>query len=337
MFCAPASALQIFKTGNLNDFVTTTKPAVCLAGGGSDDGWAQGWNYLLQQSRGGDIVIIRTDHERGGYESWIYNDDDHHGFPKVNSVTTLSIDGPSDVDHPEVIAAILHAELIFFAGGDQNTYVQWFLNSRLTKAINYMTYVKKVPIGGTSAGMALLAGIDYTGKYPSPRDHQSNVSSGDVLQDPTGYFVDLDQRVITAPFLENVITETHFSQRSRQGRIVGFMARAIYNHYTDIDFKNIKGIAADEETAVCYDQMGAAKIYGQGSVFFLRGLTSPERIQDGRSLDWDSDGQAVSTYVISAKNHGATFDLKLWTGFGGRQEFWSVDGQNEDVPILIRH
>lgn len=336
LFVSTSFGLQIFKTGNPTDLVTSTKPAVCLAGGGSDDAWAQGWNYLLRQSGGGDIVIIRADQERGGYESWIYNDDDHHGFPKVNSVSTISIENAADANHADVVDTILKAELIFFAGGDQSTYIDWFLNSKLTKAVNYMIHSKRIPVGGSSAGMALLAGIDYTGKYPSPRDQHSNVSSDDVLKDPTGYFVDLDPRVLTAPFLKGVITDTHFSERSRQGRLVGFMARAVYNKYPDMNFKNIKSIAADEDTAVCYNPTGVAKIYGHGNVFFLRGLSQPERVQVGLSLDWNADGNAVSAYVISGQNNKASFDLRSWTGFSGRQEFWSVDGQNEDAPILIR-
>lgn len=332
-----AWSIQIFKTGNSQDKLTQTSQAVCLGGGGDDDAWGDGWNYLLQKSGGGDIVIIRADQSRGGYESWIYNDEGQHHFPKVNSVTTLSFERPSDANRPEVIDAILKAEFIFFAGGDQSLYINWFQGTKLVQAINYVVQTKKIPIGGTSAGMALLAGIDYSGRYPSPRDQYSNVSAEDVMKNPTGKFVDLDRTVITAPYLNNVITESHFSQRDRQGRVMGFMARAVYNQYQNVHFKNIKAIAADEGTAFCYNDKGIGKAFGDGDVFFLKGNKPIERIQKNHALDWFDQGEAISTYILSGKNQSAIFDLKSWTGQNGTEESWSVNGADENAPVVTRH
>lgn len=332
-----AWSAQIFRTGNSQDLLTATNQSVCLAGGGSDDAWAGGWSYLLRQSGGGDIVIIRADDRQGGYESWIYNDDDHHQFPKVNSVTTLLIEKASDANRPDVVNAILKAEMIFFAGGNQSIYIDWFNGSKLAAAVNYVMQTKKIPIAGTSAGMALLAGIDYSARYFSPADQESNVTAEDVMKNPTAKFVDLDRRVITAPYLSNVITESHFSQRDRQGRIMGFMARAVYNDYQNINYKNIKAIAADEGTAVCYNDKGIGKVFGDGSVFFLKGNKQIERIEKNKSLNWYDQGDAISTYIISGKDSSAVFDFKSWTGYGGVQESWAVDGRNENDPVVTRH
>ena len=117
---------------------------------------------------------------------------------------------------------------------------------------------------------------------------------------------------------------------------MGFMARAIYNRYNDIQFNSIKGIAADEDTAACYGMSGVVKVFGQGNVFFLKGQRDPERLQNHHSLDWNGDGEAVSTYVVSASHAEARFNLKTWSGIGGTQEFWAVHGVNEEIPILIR-
>lgn len=336
LFSVNAYSLQIYRTGKAQDITPTTQSAVCLAGGGSDDGWAQGWNYLLQQSGGGDVVIIRADGRRGGYEKWIYEDEGRHQFPNVNSVTTLVIEKPQDANQADVVKSILNAELIFFAGGDQSYYINWFDQSKLAEAVNYMIYAKKTPVGGTSAGMALLAGIDFSARYPSPRDQVSNISSEDVMNDPTGYFVDLDRRVITAPYLRQVITDTHFSERNREGRLVGFMARAVYNNYQDINYKNIKAIAADENTAACYGSDGLVKVYGSGHVFFLKGNLSIERIQNKQSLDWYQNGDAVLAYAIHGKQNSAVFDLKSWTGVGGQIQSWSVNGQDANAPYFSK-
>ncbi|MFZ3231695.1 MAG: cyanophycinase [Pseudobdellovibrio sp.] len=332
-----AWSLQIFKTGSSIDKITNTKQAICLAGGGSDDTWADGWKYLLEQSGGGDVVIIRADGQRGGYESWIYNDEENHNFPKVNSVTTLSFESSKDGNQDAVVRAILNAELIFFAGGDQSLYINWFRDTKMFQVMNYMMHVKKIPVGGTSAGMALLAGIDYSARYASPTDNESNVSSADVLNNPTGFFVDLDRTVFTAPYLGQVITDTHFSQRSREGRLVGFMARAVYNNYDNINFKTIKAIASDEDTAFCYNSSGYGKVFGVGNVFFLKGNRPIERIKKNSSLDWFGQGLAIKSYVISAQNQSARFNIDTWVGLGGHEELWAVNGVNGATSVLERH
>ncbi len=328
---------RIYITGNATDVVRTTTQSICLAGGGSDDAWASGWKEMLTKANGGDVVIIRADGNRGGYEDWIYNDPDMHGFPKVNSVTTLSFRRAQDVNEAGVEDKILKAEMIFFAGGDQSKYVDWFRGTRMMSAVEYMMNVKKVPVGGTSAGMALMAGIDYAAHYSSPSKKSSMVTAMDVLKDPTGIFVDLDRTVLTPPFMNQVVTESHFSQRAREGRLVGFMARAVYNNYGDVTVNNIKGIGADEGTAVCYDGAGKARVHGAGNGFFLKGNSPIERIQAGAGLDWFAQRQAVSAYVMDSSNSAAEFDLTTWTGTGGRSEFWYVDGSDPLNPVFGRN
>ncbi|MBV2168725.1 MAG: hypothetical protein KUL82_08465, partial [Bdellovibrio sp.] len=164
----PAYAVRIHTTGSTTDISTSTNPLICLAGGGSDNRWGQGWRAMLEASGGGDIVIIRSDGQRGGYEPWIYNDEGENGFPRVNSVKTITISRARDANRADVERMILNAELVFFAGGDQSRYINWFRNSRLIKAVDYVMRTKRIPVGGSSAGMALLAGIDYRADLPSP-------------------------------------------------------------------------------------------------------------------------------------------------------------------------
>ncbi len=326
------AGLKIYRTGNAIDVKTPSSQSICLAGGGLDDEWADGWRFLIRQSGGGDVVVIRADGSRGGYEDWIYNDPDRHQFPKVNSVTTISIADAKDANRTDVEQLILNAELVFFAGGDQSLYIDYFRGSKLLSAVEYVMNVKKVPVAGSSAGMALLADIDYASHYGSPLKKNSIVTALDVINEPTGTFVDLDRTVLKAPYMNQVITDTHFAQRAREGRLTGFMARAVYNNYSDVSWSNIKGIGADEGTAVCYDSTGIAKVFGAGNAHFLKGNAPIERITAGHTLSWLAGGKAVQAYVI----HGtigteptASFDLKSWTGSGGRSEFWFIDGANE--------
>ena len=287
---------------------------------------------MLSRSSGGDVVVIRADGRRGGYEAFIYNDDGNHGFAVVDSVTTILIESAADANNTQVDTLIRNAEMLFFAGGDQYRYISWFRNSKVESATEYLLNSKKVSVGGTSAGMALLAGIDYTARYNSPDPQKDLVDSIDVMKNPTGTFVDLDRSVINTPIMNNVITDTHFSQRDREGRLVGFMARADYN-WSDVSYGSIKAIASDEGTAVCIDKNDVGKVYGSGYGFYLKGNKAIERIQSGKSLDWYGAKQAVKTYVVRGSDAGAgSFNMNTWSGTGGSLEYWYVDGQVESNP-----
>jgi cyanophycinase-like exopeptidase len=221
---------QIFITGKAQDVSPDTNQLICLAGGGDDASWSAGWRKLLLSANGGDVVIIRADGRRGGYEEWIYNDSEKLNFPKVNSVRTLLLNNTDDANSKEAVNIIQNAELIFFAGGDQSVYIKLLSHSKLLSTIEFMINSSNISIAGTSAGMALLAGTSYTANYSSPTDKNAMVTSADVLKDPTAQFVDLKKDFLVLPFMKNIITDTHFSQRERQGRLVGFMARAVYNN-----------------------------------------------------------------------------------------------------------
>ncbi len=336
-FALPSSALQIFTTGHLTDIVTQPKQIVCLAGGGSDNLWSAGWKALLKASHGGDVVIIRADGRRGGYESWIYDDEDNLDFPRVNSVSSIVIENAQDANSTEVVNLILKSELIFFAGGDQSLYVEWFKNSKLIQAVNERVLNHKIPVAGTSAGMAILADIDFAARFDSPNPNNNLVTTEDVLKNPTGHFVDLDRSVLTPDYMKNVITDTHFSEREREGRLMGFLAKALTNNYPQTSYQNLRGIGADEGTAFCYNRKGQGRVFGAGSVYFLNLNSFPERLEPNYSLNWLNEQNAVTSYVIHGEQSAsAGFDLKTWTGYGGRIESWWVDGSDPDQPAFYR-
>lgn len=301
-------ALSIYRTGNLQDVVTKTEQVNCLAGGGDDNLWVDGWKYLLRSSGGGDVVIVRTGGESGGYESWIYDDSENQGLPKVNSVTVLSVENRLDANDPRLANVLRHAELIFFSGGDQNLYITWFRKTALEYEVYRAIRRRQVPVGGTSAGMALLAGIDYRARYDSPSTG-GMVTSEDVLNDPTADFVDLDSRVIIGPDLGRIITDTHFSQRDRHGRMLGFLAKALVDE--NLNPAALHGIAADEGSAFCYNSDGIGRVYGPGAVYFFAPQSRPEVLKSGKPLTWSKDSGGVRVDVLSQNNY--LFDLKTWS------------------------
>jgi cyanophycinase-like exopeptidase len=343
-----AYGADIYRTGNPRDSNIRGEFGTCLAGGGLDTEWSEGWKYLLEKARGGDVLIIRADNKRGGYENWIYYDEDQLNFPKVNSVTTIVIKNKNDANSPKVLKAILKASVVFFAGGDQSLYVDRLSQSKFQKTLNQRLKDKLIAIGGTSAGMAYLGGIIYSSNFDSPKGDGSLVTSEDVMKNPMGKFVDLKKATQPLPFMDNVVTETHFFARKREGRIVGFMARAVANKYPEVNFNSIKGIAADEGSALCFDEFGKGQIFGAGNVFFLKGNTPIESLENKilmtesapiykkeNALNWNGNGEAVHVYVIAgSKSAQSIFNMQTWTGFGGQEQFWSVDGTLETSPRL---
>lgn len=327
LLLSDAALAKVYQTGSLTNVTPQTQPVLCLAGGGSDDLWVDGWKKLLNAANGGDVVVIRPNSGKGTYDKWIYQDGNNNGLPKVNSVTTIDLAKASDAFEASAVQAVQNAELIFFDGGDQSIYLNYIEGSPLEVALNQALHVRHTPMGGTSAGMALLGGIDFTARYPVSK-RVGGVTATYAMNDPTAQFVDLDRNTLVPPFMSQIITETHFSQRGRQGRLMTFMARAVYNNYGDINFSNIKGIAADEGTAFCFDTTtGLGKVYGTNSVYFTIGNAPIERITPGAGLDWFAQRQAVKVYSIPAsQNATASFDISTWTGIGGQQKYWYVDG-----------
>nr|MDQ6890018.1 Type 1 glutamine amidotransferase-like domain-containing protein [Bacteroidota bacterium] len=161
----PAS-LEII--GDTADVVTETRSGVALVGGGGDVNSAFKW--MISRSGGGDVVVI-TASGNADYNKDIYE------LGGVNSVETLNITSRDLGDNDTVANTIRNAEMLFIAGGDQSRYMNFWRGTKTQAAINYLLNVKKVPVGGTSAGCAILSGIYYSGE-------EGSVVSDEVLNNP---------------------------------------------------------------------------------------------------------------------------------------------------------
>lgn len=312
----------VFRTGNPTDVTTENNFLACLAGGGDDDGWGRGWKSLLESTNHGDVVIIRADDERGGYEDWIFNDTSSLNFPKVNSVTTIVLNSKNDGNDPKIIDLIKKAELVFFAGGDQSDYIDLLKGTAVEALIQARVDQFNLSIAGTSAGMAIMGEFEFGAHYPSPRDEESNVNALDVLLNPMGIFVDIQKSIIRLPFLNKTITDTHFSQREREGRLLGFIAKTML---IENDF--INGIGADEETALCYNQNGMGQVFGIGNVYVIIPETYPQ-------LDVDQSLLFKASKVLRLKNNDK-FDFNLWNSLDAQIEYWKIEKINNQ-PQLIK-
>lgn len=303
-------------TGNNTDVTTNTTFGVCMMGGATESDNAMIW--LLEKANGGDVLVLRSSGS-DGYNDYFYS---QLGVA-VNSVETLVISSVAGATNPYVLNKIANAELIWFAGGDQFNYLSFFKNNEAETLLNNHINVKKAPIGGTSAGMAILG--DY---YFSAQN--GSVTSAQALTNPFATNMILGGNdFLEVPFLENTITDTHYDNPNRKGRHTAFLARMTQT----LNARSF-GIAANEYVAICFGTNGKAYVYGdfpnyQEHAYFLQtncDSVFPEVMSANTSLTWSNNGQAVKVYKVPGTNTGVNyFDLSDWqSGSGGTWENWSV-------------
>ena len=316
-----------YLTGSATDIVTSPSGGVCLMGGATEDDNAMKW--FLQRANGGDILVLRATGSNG-YNSYLYS-----GLGvTVNSVETIVCNNALASSDPYVIQKIQQAEAIWFAGGDQWTYINYWRNSPVDSAINQAIQQKNIVIGGTSAGMAIQ------GKYYFSAQN-GTATSATALSNPFNSLVTVDSSAfINNNFLANTITDTHFDNPDRKGRLVTFLARI----HTDYGVY-ANAIACDEYTAVCIDTNGIARVFGghptyDDNAYFIQSnceltIQSPENCSSGNPLTWNLGGLALKTYQIKGDITGSkTFDLNTWqTGTGGIWYNWYVsNGSFNEQP-----
>jgi cyanophycinase-like exopeptidase len=304
-------------------------PGVLLIGGAEEgrSGEDAATRWFLNRARGGDYLVLRSD-GIGSQADWIC--ENYREF--VKSAAELSIDSRDAANDPEVIRYIRQADALFIAGGNQNEYEDYWEGSAVEDAVNELINQKKVPVAGTSAGMAILG--DY---YYSPA--HDGVLSSEILNDPFHHNTKDIYRsdFIRVPFLNHVITDTHLDRldddqtETRYGRLFGFLARIV--HDTD-NRQPVYGIGLEEGAFVAIDENGMATVFGNGTTrgqdaYFLQAMgTAPEQIQPGQPLIWNNDGQAVKVYCIAGTSQGSgRFDLNNWSkAAGGSWEYWFTTG-----------
>lgn len=305
-------------TGSAQNVQTNPSGGICVMGGATEHDEAMKW--FLQRANGGDILVLRASGSNG-YNDYLYSD---LGV-MVNSVETIVCNNSNASNDPYVINKIAQAEAIWFAGGDQWNYVSYWRNTPVDSAINAGLEQRNIVIGGTSAGMAIQGQYYFSAQNGS-------ISSTTALGDPYGSTVAIEH----APFIHNpqlaeVITDTHFDNPDRSGRLITFMARM----RTD-DGIVPKAIACNEYVAVCIDPSGTASVYGdypnyQEFAYFLQlnceeENNTPETCVAGNPLTWSVNNNAVKAYKVPGTMNGAnTFSLVDWsTGSGGEWQSWYV-------------
>ncbi|MBC7974043.1 MAG: pre-peptidase C-terminal domain-containing protein [Myxococcales bacterium] len=287
---AVPSGLTAALVGNSGDrCVTPSEPGLLLMGGGSDVD-AAFTGRIKPRLQGGDIVVLRTTGSDG------YNDY-FLGLMAPDSVETLIVDTVAKANSAYVEWAVRTAELVWFAGGDQSDYLNQWRGTRLEAAVKHVRDAGGL-IGGTSAGLAVLGDVIYD------PDNVTAVISSQAVLDPCGPTMLLTERFLELPAMQGVITESHFRQRDRMGRLLAFMARIGGAASLTPNRQPITAIAVDEATSLFVDKNGRGTVDGAGSVYVLREDAGTQRTQVscGRPIVYNG----VRRTRLTA---GGTFDL----------------------------
>ncbi len=319
--CTLPPGVDLGRVGSATPKPSTTTPGLVLMGGGVDVDEAMRW--LIARAGGGDMVVLRST-GGAGYNNYL------SGLGGLNSVQTLLVDTAAEGNDACVAQTIREAGALFIAGGNQADYVRYFKGAAVGGAINHLLTVKRAPVGGTSAGMAILGQLYHPGGAPED-------ASG--LLDPSR--TEVGQNFLNAAWLRNTITEPHFTAGTtgavgtvanpkRPGRVTAFLAQMLLSQ--GVTWPEARAIAVDDDTAVAIADSGVAQVFTfpgrSGNALFIRPTAAPERLVAGSPLTWNAAGLALSVSEVPGTPSGTnTFDLSAWRSTGGTpRHWWVVDG-----------
>ena len=312
--------------GSVNSASVSPAAGLLLAGGAEagSTGELAATGWFLQQADGGDYLVLRSG-GIGGQAAWICD----QFADAVASAAELSVDTRAASGQPEVLQHIADAEAVFIAGGDQRVYVDVWQGTGVQAVVN--AHMQSAPIGGTSAGMAVLGWSYYAPTGPG-------VLSSQILDDPYHSFTagmghgDFLQHQL----LERTITDTHLDREhgtageNRYGRLFALLARTVADRDGQLP---TFAIGAEEGAFLAVDAAGLALAFGNGAkagadIYLLQSNGAvPETITPETSLIWDRDGAAVKAYRLSGTPGGSgAFNLGDWlSATGGEWLNWYTD------------
>jgi cyanophycinase len=288
---------RYFRAGNTPDRAAHPDAGFALMGGGSDLDDAFG--FLCRRAGAGDFLVLRA-----------AGDDEYNRYIQklcpLNSVATIILPSRAAAEDRFVAEKIREASGIFIAGGDQANYINFWMGTPVQNALNDAIR-RGVPIGGTSAGLAVMGEYAYTAQGDKPDD--PNLDGRTALADPFGERITLVRGFFEIPVLKGVITDTHFAKRNRMGRLLVFLARL-----KEPDGKpasspglRIRGIGVQERTAVLLETDGGATVVGRCCAYFIDDGNAEGAVEKGKPLTF-------GPFNVQKVAPGHSFDLKEWRG-----------------------
>lgn len=240
-----------------------------LMGGGDRNVDALKW--FIEKAGHGHLVILRAS------QSTSIADELYKDVGGVTSAETFVFSNRKAAYDPKMLARLKRADGIFISGGDQARYVRFWKGTPVAAAIDAHVAAGK-PLAGTSAGLAIQ------GEYLYGAMDDGSITSAEALADPLGPANTIETDFLHFPLLKGVITDTHFKERNRLGRLFAFLAKA--QTMQPKEAPPLLGLGVDESAALAVEPDGSAQIYAtapDGGAWLVRGGFS-EPVQLGAPL-----------------------------------------------------
>lgn len=342
-------------TVNLPSSYATT--SLVLMGGGPDVDEAFRWMITragIQPGTGGRFVVIRAT-GTDAYDPYLYYSDASLSTSStiadqwvggaslgLTSAETLVIPSIAAANDPTVNAIVARASAVFIAGGDQSDYINYWKGTALDQTLRGLL-ARNVPIGGTSAGLAVLGQFDYAAL-------RGSVTSAQALSNPYHRYITLDPNplaltggFLAPPALNSMILDSHLDARDRMGRLVTFVARLVAQSGSvgcpggvlpaaGSGAATARGIGIGVETALLVQGnqstggVSARRVTNvstttESAVYFVRPVVAPSTCAAGTPL------AMYGVEIRKLADSSTVFDLGNWSGLPVYKTVDAVAGQ----------
>jgi L-asparaginase / beta-aspartyl-peptidase len=291
-------------------------PGLLLMGGGDRNFDALRW--FLKKAGNGHLVVLRASQGNEVAEEF-YRD-----VGGIVSVETFVFKSREPANDPKILASLAKADGIFIGGGDQSRYVRYWKGTPVAEALDAHVRAGK-PIGGTSAGLAML------GEYLYGAMDGGSIRSPEARADPLGSANTIEADFLHIERLRGVVTDTHFKERDRLGRLFAFVAKA--ETMTGTPVRPLIGLGVDESAALAVEADGSGRIYATdpaGGAWLVRGgfpeTQTPGKPLQLRRVDVTGIGADSVVHLPEGQVDAPAF----------QRAYRVVDGKMQDVaPMML--
>ncbi len=296
--------------GNCLIKAQTLDGKLLIVGGGSENynNWSDApYAWAVEQSANKRVAIVGT---ASSPSSWL---PDYFMWLGADYAKNFPVTSGAQANEQALYDSLTGYDVIFFRGGNQWNYYNHYRNTLLQQAV-VEVFMSGGVIGGTSAGLHILSEVLFTAQ-------NGTVYPDEALADPFNPYMTLKDDFL--PFMNGYIFDSHFVERARFGRLLGFLG-----HWNLAEGADIVGIGVDDKTALCIDSDGVATVYGTGAVnVYKAGAQNEYSLSDTKLLATDVDVmQLLHECTVDFNDFtftglpqqivpalpGETFSRKLW-------------------------
>lgn len=268
-----------------------------LVGGGSETPgkWSDApYGWAVEKSENKRVAIIS--YETNPSE-WL---PDYFKSLGALEAKNFSITSTTIANQQQTYDSLVTYDVIFFKGGDQKQYYNMYKNTLTHDAVEFV-FSNGGVIGGTSAGEMVLSKVLFTAQ-------NGTVYPDEAIFNPNNQYMTLADDFLN--LIPGYIFDSHFVERARFGRLIGFLGNWKLNKNEDII-----GIGVDDKTALCIDTDMMGYAFGTGAANIYKAAPDNEFSLGGVKL------LATNLEVIQVLNDR---EINLNT--------FEVSGYNEFIP-----